>query len=157
MVRSNHDEFLDRWLNDVDWRKANNKSAYLQLANMLANDDYGKGIIPLYLKERCKNVYCLGLDESFRVNGIECGMHGHKGTNGSRGGVIQFKNMNTKNITGHTHTPCREDGHSSVGTLTYLRVGYNVGPSSWMNSNIAVYPNGKHQHIHIINNKFSTL
>ena len=157
MVRSNHDEFLDRWLNDVDWRKANNKSAYLQLANMLANDEYGKGIIPLYLKDRCKNVYCLALDESFRINGIECGMHGHKGTNGSRGGVIQFKNMNTKNITGHTHTPCREDGHSSVGTLTYLRVGYNVGPSSWMNSNIAIYPNGKHQHIHIINNKFSTL
>lgn len=157
MVRSNHDEFLDRWLNDVDWRRVNNKSAYLQLAYMLANDTYGKGIIPMYLKEKCSNVYCLGIDESYRVQGIECGMHGHKGANGSRGGVIQFKNMNTKNITGHTHTPCREDGHSSVGTLTHLRVGYNVGASSWMHSNIVIYPNGKHQHIHIINNKYTTL
>jgi hypothetical protein len=150
MVRSNHDEFIDRWLSDVDWRKSNNKRAYLELAGMLANDTYKKGIIPLYLKERCSNVYCLGIDESYRVMGIELGMHGHKGANGSRGGVIQFKNMNTKNITGHTHTPCREDGHSSVGTLTHLRVGYNVGPSSWMNTNIVIYPNGKHQHIHIV-------
>lgn len=151
MVRSNHDEFLDRWLSDVDWRKTSNKSAYLKLAAMLANDTDSKGIIPLYLKDKCDNVYCLGLDESYRILDIECGMHGHKGANGSRGGVIQFKNMNTKNITGHTHTPCREDGHSSVGTLTHLRVGYNTGPSSWMNSNIVIYPNGKHQHVHLIN------
>ena len=156
VVRSNHDEFLDRWLSDVDWRKANNKSAYLNLAVLLANDYDGKGIIPLILKE-FDNVYCLGIDESYRIGDIECGMHGHKGANGSRGGVIQFKNMNTKNITGHTHTPRRVDGHSSVGTLTHLRVGYNVGPSSWMNSNIVIYPNGKHQHIHIINNKYTTL
>jgi len=149
-VRSNHCEFLDRFLNDVDWRKSNNKATYLELANMLANDTYGKGVIPMYLKDRCNNVYCLGIDESYRIMDIECGMHGHKGANGSRGGVMQFKNMNTKNITGHTHTPCREDGHSSVGTLTHLRVGYNSGPSSWMNSNIIIYPNGKHQHVHLI-------
>jgi hypothetical protein len=158
MVRSNHDEFLDRWLNDVDWRKMNNKYAYLKLANSLADDKLKKGVIPMFLKEQhVDNVYCLGIDESYRIADIECGMHGHKGANGSRGGVIQFKNMNTKNITGHTHTPCREDGHSSVGTVTYLRVGYNTGPSSWMNSNIVIYPNGKHQHVHIINNKYTTL
>jgi len=158
MVRSNHDEFLDRWLNDVDWRKMNNKYAYLKLANSLSDDNLGKGIIPLFLDEQhVENVYCLGIDESYRIADIECGMHGHKGANGSRGGVMQFKNMNTKNITGHTHTPCREDGHSSVGTLTHLRVGYNVGPSSWVHSNIVIYPNGKHQHVHIINNKYTTL
>ena len=158
MVRSNHDEFLDRWLNDVDWRKMNNKYAYLKLANSLSDDTLGKGIIPLFLDEQhVDNVYCLGIDESYRIADIECGMHGHKGANGSRGGVMQFKNMNTKNITGHTHTPCREDGHSSVGTLTHLRVGYNVGMSSWMNSNIVIYPNGKHQHVHIINNRYTTL
>jgi len=84
-------------------------------------------------------------------------VHGHIGANGSRGGVIQFKNLNTKNITGHTHSPCREDGHSSVGTLTHLRVGYNKGASSWMNTNVVIYPNGKSQHVHIINNKYTTL
>jgi hypothetical protein len=157
MVRSNHDEFLDRWLNDVDWRKTNNKNEYLKLANLLAEDTDGKGIIPKFLSiTKNNNVTCLGIDESYRIKEWECGMHGHIGSNGSRGGVIQFKNLNTKNVTGHTHTPCREDGHCSVGTLTYLRVGYNKGPSSWMNSNFVIYPNGKGHHVHIINNKFTT-
>jgi len=158
MVRSNHDEFLDRWLNDVDWRKSTNKSTYLELAHVLKNDTIGKGIIPAILnKFGVINVNCLGINDSFRVANIECGVHGHIGANGSRGGVIQFKNLNTKNITGHTHSPCREDGHSSVGTLTHLRVGYNKGASSWMNTNVVIYPNGKSQHVHIINNKYTTL
>jgi hypothetical protein len=158
MVRSNHDEFLDRWLNDVDWRKSFNKREYLSLSHILMNDTTGKGVIPALIEEtKLENVYCLGIDESYRIKDWECGMHGHLGTNGSRGGVIQFKNLNTKNVTGHTHTPCREDGHCSVGTLTYLRVGYNKGPSSWMNSNFVIYPNGKGHHVHIINNKFTTL
>jgi hypothetical protein len=158
MVRSNHDEFLDRWLNDVDWRKSFNKREYLSLSHILMNDTTGKGVIPAIIEEtKLENVYCLGIDESYRIKDWECGMHGHLGTNGSRGGVIQFKNLNTKNVTGHTHTPCREDGHCSVGTLTYLRVGYNKGPSSWMNSNFVIYPNGKGHHVHIINNKFTTL
>lgn len=157
MVRSNHDEFLDRWLNDVDWRRSENKRDYISLSNILMNDKIGKGIIPALVREsNLDNVQCLGIDESYRVNDWECGMHGHLGSNGSRGGVIQFKNLNTKNVTGHTHTPCREDGHCSVGTLTHLRVGYNKGASSWMNSNFVIYSNGKGQHVHIINNKFTT-
>ena len=158
VVRSNHDEFLDRWLNDVDWRKTSNKGAYLELAYLLKKDIDNKGVIPALLK-KCgvDNVKCLGINDSFRVLNIECGVHGHIGANGSRGGVIQFKNLNTKNITGHTHSPCREDGHSSVGTLTHLRVGYNKGASSWMNTNVVIYPNGKSQHIHIVNNKYTTL
>jgi len=157
MVRSNHDEFLDRWLNDVDWRKSSNKREYISLANILMNDKIGKGILPALIDITNNNVTCLGIDESYRINDWECGMHGHIGSNGSRGGVIQFKNLNTKNVTGHTHTPCREDGHCSVGTLTHLRVGYNKGPSSWMNSNFVIYPNGKGHHVHIINNKFTTI
>ena len=157
VVRSNHDEFLDRWLNSNDWRKNGNKESYLELAYRLASNPNCKGIIPLLLTEYCDNVYCLGIDESYRVEGIECGVHGHIGSNGSRGSAMQFKEMNTKSITGHSHSPIRLDGHSSVGTLTHLRVGYNKGLSSWLNSNIAIYPNGKSQHIHIINGKYTTL
>jgi len=160
MVRSNHCEFLDRWLNDVDWRKATNKSTYLELAYVLKNDIIGKGIIPAILnKYEVTNVKCLGIDESYRVMNIECGVHGHIGTNGSRGSAIQFKDMNTKNITGHTHSPLRIDGHVCVGTLTHLRVGYNKGLSSWGHANAIIYPNGKMQLV-IINKdtyKYTTL
>jgi len=158
VVRSNHDEFLDRWLNDVDWRRSNNKMAYLQLATMLAMSKDGKGVIPLYLKEvGVTNAFCLGIDDSLRVLDWELGVHGHIGANGSRGSAIQFAQMNTKSITGHTHSPIRLDGHLSVGTLTHLRVGYNKGLSSWMNTNVVIYPNGKAQHIHIVNNRYTTL
>jgi len=158
VVRSNHDEFLDRWLNDVDWRKTGNKMAYLQLATMLAMDETGKGVIPLYLNNvGVTNAFCLGIDDSLRVLDWELGVHGHIGANGSRGSAIQFAQMNTKTITGHTHSPVRLDGHLSVGTLTHLRVGYNKGLSSWMNTNVVIYPNGKAQHVHIVNNKYTTL
>jgi len=158
MVRSNHDEFLDRWINDVDWRKVPNKEAYIKLVNLMIDSKDKKGVIPAYLKnQRVENVHCLGINDSYPIMGFECGIHGHIGANGSRGGVIQFKNLNTKNITGHTHQPCREDGHLSVGTLTHLRVGYNKGASSWLNSNVIIYPNGKAQHVHIIKNKFKII
>jgi len=158
VVRSNHCEFLDRWLSDVDWRKSKNKMAYLQLATSLAFDKDNKGVIPMYLKEvGVTNAFCLGIDDSLRVLDWELGVHGHIGANGSRGSAIQYAQMNTKTVTGHTHSPIRLDGHLSVGTLTHLRVGYNKGLSSWLNSNVVIYPNGKAQHVHIINNKYTTL
>jgi len=157
MVRSNHDEFLDRWMNDVDWRKSPNREAYIKLVNLMIESKDKRGVIPAYLNARMvKNVHCLGINDSLTISGFECAIHGHIGSNGSRGGVIQFKNLNTKNITGHTHQPCREDGHLSVGTLTHLRVGYNKGASSWLHSNVVIYPNGKAQHVHIIKNKFKS-
>ncbi len=62
--------------------------------------------------------------------------------------------MNTKMITGHTHSPNRGDGHMTVGTLSHLRVGYNKGASSWMHANALVYPDGKAQLIYIVNDKY---
>lgn len=156
VVRSNHDDFLDRWLMGEDWRKASNKALYLKYASILAQGKAPKGIIPYFLEKNFDNVVALSLDDSYRIGDFECAIHGHIGASGSRGSMTQFKNLNTKNITGHTHTPARMDGHLCVGTLTKKRVGYNHGPSSWMHSNVIIYPNGKASHLHIINNKFTT-
>lgn len=158
VVRSNHDDFLDRWLMGEDWRKAANKFEYLKYANILAKGKAPKGIIPYILdKHFSPFVQTLGIDDSYRVHDWELGVHGHLGANGSKGSAIQFKNLNTKTVTGHTHTPHREDGHLSVGTLTELRVGYNQGMSSWMHSNVIIYPDGKASHIHIIKGRFTTM
>ena len=158
VVRSNHDIWLDRWLNDTDWRKCNNKMTYLKLASAMADDKEGKGALNVILKmSGVRNAYCLDLDESFNVNGFELAIHGHQGAGGSRGSMVQYKNLNTKNITGHSHVPRRIDGALSVGTLTKLRLGYNKGLSAWMNSNVIVHHNGKAQHINIINGKITTL
>lgn len=157
-VRSNHDIWLDRWLNDVDWRKSKNKKMYLELAHSLANDADNKGALSMYLKQKnVTNVRCLGINDSYIVLGNECGIHGHAGASGSRGSIIQFKNINTKTITGHSHNPTREDGAVVVGTLTKLRLSYNTGLSAWLHSNAIIFPNGKVQQVHIINGKYTTL
>jgi hypothetical protein len=158
VVRSNHDIWLDRWLNDTDWRKSNNKMTYLKLASEMASDTEGKGALNVILRiNNVENAYCLDLDESFNVNGFELGIHGHQGAGGSRGSMIQFKNLNTKNVTGHSHVPRRMNGALSVGTLTKLRLGYNKGLSAWMQSNVIIHQNGKAQHLNIINGKVTTL
>lgn len=157
VVRSNHDDFFDRWLKSADWRKTGNRKLYLEAANILANEKLAqsKGVIPYYIeKEFGEKIKTLGLDDSYRVLGWELGMHGHLGASGSRGGHTQFKGINTKNVTAHVHHPHREDGHCSVGTLTHLRVNYTKGLSNWMHSNGLIYPDGKFQHIHIINGKY---
>tara|TARA_R110000772_G_scaffold59244_1_gene134137 strand:- start:1282 stop:2898 length:1617 start_codon:yes stop_codon:yes gene_type:complete len=157
IVRSNHDDFLDRWLKFTDWRKCNNKKLYLMGANLLANDPIAqtKGVIPCLIDNAYGDyVTTLGIDDSFPVLGWELGMHGHLGASGSRGSHGQFKNLNVKNVTGHVHHPYREDGHASVGTLTDLSVHYTKGLSNWMHSNGLIYPDGKFQHIHIVNGKY---
>tara|TARA_R110002073_G_scaffold148366_4_gene301512 strand:+ start:14832 stop:16406 length:1575 start_codon:yes stop_codon:yes gene_type:complete len=157
IVRSNHDDFLDRWLKSVDWRRARNKRMFLFGAEILANEPIAKekGVISWMLEnEFGDKIKTLGLDDSFRVLGWELGVHGHVGANGSRGGHNQYKNMNTKMITGHTHSPNRGDGHMTVGTNSGLRVGYNKGASSWMHANALIYPDGKAQLIYIVNGKY---
>lgn len=157
-VCSNHDLWLDRWLNDVDWRKSRNKKMYLELASSLSKDTENKGVLSMYLKQNnIDNVRCLGINDSYIVLGNELAIHGHQGVAGSRGSIIQFKNINTKNITGHSHNPTREDGAVVVGTLTKLRLSYNTGLSSWLHSNAVIFPNGKVQQIHVINGKYTTL
>ena len=50
-------------------------------------------------------------------------------------------------ITAHTHSPSRYDGVVTVGMNTPLRVGYNIGPSSWMQADVIIHKNGKAQHL----------
>jgi hypothetical protein len=157
IVKSNHDEWLDRWLKESDWRKETNKFQYFKYGMLLAENKAPKGIIPYLIDERfLGEVKTLGYNESFRINEWELSLHGDIGSGGSRGGHTQFKNLNTKNITAHTHHPHRIDGHVCVGTLTKLRLSYNAGLSNWMHNLALGYPDGKVQLINIINGKYTT-
>ncbi len=154
---ANHNDFIDRWLQNEDWRKDNNKALYLKYANITAEGLAPKGIIAYILESEFDHVKCLGVDESYNVLGFELSVHGDRGASGSRGSITQYKNLNVKTVTAHSHTGSRTDGHCCVGTLTKLRMGYNLGMSSWSVSNVVIYPNGKAQHIHITRGKYTTL
>lgn len=157
IVKSNHDVFVDRYLLN-DWRKQSSKSDYLKYAHLKVEGKLPNGVLPYEIKrEFGKKVICLTENDSFKVNGVELGIHGHIGVSGTRGGITQYKRVNTKMVIGHTHSPAKEDGCMYVGTLTKLRLGYNKGLSNWCNGNGVVHENGKTQNILIFNGKYTTL
>lgn len=153
---ANHNDFIDRWLQNEDWRKEGNKALYLKYANITAQGLAPKGIIAYILESEFDHIKCLGVDESYNVLDFELGLHGDRGASGSRGSITQFKNLNVKTVTAHSHSASKTDGHHCVGTLTKLRMGYNLGMSQWSVSNLVIYPNGKAQHIHITRGKYTT-
>lgn len=77
-------------------------------------------------------------------------MHGHLGPNGSRGSLRSLSVIGSRFIIGHSHSPGIYEGGYQVGTSSVLRMEYNGGPSSWMQSHAALYENGKRQLIHVI-------
>lgn len=151
---ANHNDWLDQWLDNSDWRKEPNKKAYLKYANVKAKGFAKKGLVAHLIDNEFNDVITLGYNDSFRVLDWELALHYSKGSNGSRGSATQFKNLNTKSIGGHGHSSFRYDGSLAVGTLTKMDMGYNSGLSSWICSNVLIYPDGKAQHLHFVNGKF---
>jgi hypothetical protein len=160
IVRSNHDDFLDRWLKDTDWRKTvtlKNSLEYMQFATALLSGEAKNGVIPYIINREYPQFKTLGRDDSYIVNGWELGQHGDVGTSGTRGSLLQFRKLNTKIVVGHYHAPGRKDGALAVGTSTHLRIGYNRGASAWLQSHVIIHHDSKAQHIHFINGEYTTL
>jgi hypothetical protein len=164
IVRSNHDDFLDRWLKNEDWKKQptyKNSRLYMQLSDILL-EQYGSdpsniiGVIPALIKKQYPSFISLNRSASYKVKGFELGQHGDFGTSGSRGSIQQFRKLNTKIVVGHYHKPERKDGALSVGTSTRLRVGYNQGASPWLQSHVIIHNDGRAQHLNFIDGEYTT-
>ena len=157
VVDSNHDRALERWLRESDWREDPiNMEFFMEsvLAKVRAIrfSDNSFHMLRYWFRECLgsgrKNLRFLDEDESFIIcedanGGIECGMHGHLGPNGARGGAATFAKMGRKANVGHTHQAGIHDGVYTAGTSSNLDMGYNKGPSSWSHSDILTYKNGK--------------
>lgn len=156
LVKSNHDEFLDRWLDAAKY-VSDERNHIIGLELALAK---AKGSDPLEfgLKKynNFNNVKFLKTDESFKVSKkeIECGSHGHRGANGSRGSVVSLEKCYQNIVYGHSHSPEILRGAWVVGTSTHLKLGYNDGPSSWLQTMCFIYENGARQLINVINGHY---
>ncbi|QBQ81102.1 hypothetical protein HdH2rev_00188 [Escherichia phage vB_EcoS_HdH2] len=163
IVESNHDLALSRWLDD---RNANIKDdpANAELYHRLNAAIYGAiaekddtfNVLDYALRKvaGCEfNAIFLTTDQSFKIAGIECGVHGHNGINGSRGNPKQFKKLGKLN-TGHTHTASIYGGVYTAGVSGSLDMGYNVGASSWTQTHVITYANGQRTLIDFKNGKF---
>lgn len=160
IVPSNHDDFLRRWVVNTDWRNdPTNAEFYLETAlamvrgaKMTPNGvDY-----PNPFKHWADRhfealpLYCLPPDESLVLGDVEYGLHGDRGPNGSRGSARNLRRIGVKTVIGHSHSPAIEEGCYQAGTSTRLRLEYNAGPSSWLQSHVCQYASGKRVVINII-------
>jgi hypothetical protein len=93
---------------------------------------------------------------SLLIGGIECRMHGDKGPHGARGSVRNLSRLGVRVVSGHGHAPAIEEGHTRTGTMTYLNLEYNGGPSGWLNTHASIDAFGKPHLHHMIDGKFTT-
>ncbi len=171
IVKSNHDEALDRWLREANplndpqnarfyfylkyhqyksVKKSDNGrfEAFDPFEFWCLNPDQQRGL------QAHDNTVFLKREQSMVVGNIELGFHGDKGPNGARGSIQNMSKIGTKAIIGHSHSPGIYEGVYQVGTSSQLDMGYYSGPSSWMTTHAIVYPDGKRTLINIINGKW---
>ncbi len=157
IVRSNHDDALDRWLGDNKYepRKdpANALFYYqLQVAAYSAigiNDEFDSFPEAMRIANLPRgDALFLHASESFKLAGVEFGEHGHSGINGSRGSPKQFSGSACN--TGHTHTSSIYGKCYTAGVSGKLAMGYNEeGASSWVHACIVTYNNGMRAIVHV--------
>jgi hypothetical protein len=162
VVLSNHDDMLGRWIVSKDWKNDPvNMGFYLETAKMVLDrttfTPAGMSCpspFALWLELLAPRLRVLHGDESFRIAGIECGMHGHLGPNGARGSRMNLRRIGVKSAIGHSHSPGIEEGCSQAGTSTRLRAEYTRGPGSWLNTHVAIYLSGKRTLLNIIDGEW---
>lgn len=166
VVDSNHDNALERWLREADYRFDPENAVFflecqLDKYRAIETQDETHHVLREALRREglSTDFLFLGPDDSFVLcddgsGGIEFGMHGHLGPNGSRGTPLGLSKMGRRANTGHTHSAQIVDGLYVAGTMTRLRLDYNKGPSSWSHSIIVTYPNGKRTIITFYNGKW---
>jgi hypothetical protein len=156
VIKSNHDEAYDLWVREG--------STYPDAANARFWHESNAHVYGAIERKEHPNVFnwamrkhtqsvgvnhdrvvFLEADDSFIVDGIQYGMHGHLGANGARGGPRAFKQMGIRSTTAHSHAAGITDGNHTVGVLGKLDMGYNRGLSSWSHTNGLTWPNAKRQ------------
>lgn len=155
-VKSNHDEFLDRYLAEGYFDDQNRVvSTKLQILAMEGKDPLKDGLETYFGLKPGPDLIWLKRDQDFKVAGIEHGAHGDLGSNGRRnpGAKGMYKAYGKVNY-GHCHYGEIWHGAMSAGTSSYMRLGYNRGSSSWDNSQIITYDDGTRQLINVIKGKW---
>lgn len=165
VVPSNHDAFLTRWIFSADWKSdTDNAEFYLETALAMLR---GTKMTPqghetpdpfIYWARKLarEGLEAPEMDTSIVLRGVEVGAHGHRGPNGAKGSVQNLSRLGVRVSSGHGHSPAIEGGHHRVGTSSYLRLEYNQGPSSWLNTHGVIYGNagGKRTLINIIDGEW---
>ena len=145
IVNSNHDAFIEKWLEDGEFVK--DKQNAIIGAELFIKYSQGKNILDGYLP---KNVEFLNKNESFEICGYELSEHGDCGISGASGSANAYNKTFENCIVGHTHSPRKIENTVYVGTLSKLILDYNQkGMTNWANCNAIIHENGTSQLIFV--------
>jgi hypothetical protein len=154
VVKSNHDVFLERYLQSgkyVEDHHNHRLALKLASAHLDGHDPIKFGVAEHFKKkDRWNKVTWLRIDNDYKIEGIQCGAHGHLGSNGARGSLQAMEAAYGNSVSGHTHSPEILRGAWQVGTSSLLKLEYNRGASSWLHSSCLIYPGGSRQLINAI-------
>jgi hypothetical protein len=155
VVESNHDYWIARWLQKTDIRQDLTNATAFHRWNLAVHQAIEQGaenfsIFRHVLHEAdpagMEGVNFIPIGSSFEIckdrGGIECGLHGHVGTNGSTGSTQNLTRVAIKINKGHDHQATVHDGVYSAGVCATDR-NLQKGPSSHSKSHIVTYLNSK--------------
>ena len=163
IVESNHHSVLVNWLKNSDYKKDPVNALFFlkeqydtYWAMEIGNKDFDiyKHVLTSYFGNSIDDIIFIPEDGSFRLQGIEHGLHGHRGLNGARGSALSFTKIGSKVNSAHIHSATIMDGVYCSGVIGKLDMGYNKGPSSWSHSNILTYESGKRTIVTMRNGRF---
>lgn len=152
IVDSNHDRHLERYVNEGRHLKEPHNTV---LASQLLAQSVksGKSMLQCYLEDNCKSKLVFpDCSKPYLIKNIDCGQHGDRGPNGSRGSIRSFAKGFYKSITGHSHSAWIFQGAWSNGVSTMLMT-FMKGLSSWTYTDTFIAANGKRFQLFYINGK----
>jgi hypothetical protein len=156
VVKSNHDEFLAQSYLKYAKYAHDPQNHYFSLdlakAMMEGRDPLKFAVEKVGLV--APNVRWLKRDEDFKIADIQLGAHGDIGASGTRGTLKGMRKAYGRSVTGHSHSPGIWHGAFAVGTSSILRLGYNRGPGSWMQTHCLVYKDGSRQLLNMIEGRW---
>ena len=159
VVNSNHDNHIERYVREgraFKDKDFNNIELSCQMFCGLVDETIKN---PLQFLVNYKSnvklkkpgaIKWLALDESYKKHGVELGFHGHTGANGGRASLRTFENSIYNAVLAHTHSGGIRCNIFQVGTTSELKMGYNVGLSSWTRTCCLCYEDGTKQLINFI-------
>jgi len=152
IVKSNHDEFLDRYLSEGRYiSDPENHLTSLKIATALFEDtDILRRGFEIAESEIPNNWNFLQRSDSVKIGDVECAAHGDLGLNGAKASLNALEKIYGTCVTGHNHSAAIQRGVFRVGTLSKLDMRYNRGPSSWTHTCCLVYENGQRQLINYV-------
>lgn len=153
----NHEDFLKRWLSTAEYSDDpinHYEGVCLAKATLEGEMPFEFAMRSRYAIKNPEKVKFLRVNDSFKVGGIENGVHGHLGSGGKRNPSMAGLEAYGPCNTGHNHSAAILRKVVRVGTATHLQLSYNDGASAWTQTLNIQHKDKSRQLITVINGEF---